>query len=103
MEQLGKNLKPKWKIVEFRSVVNDYGLVDVGYEGYKFTWSSRRKGNDLNHVRLDRAFVNSTWFTHFNLAWVLHSKISKSDHLAIVFKIERIGSGIPKKEKIEAL
>lgn len=71
----------------------------MGFEVYKFTWSDRRKSGDFPQIRLDSAFVDSTWLDIFYLNHVLHGKISKSDHLAISFKVENIGSGRAVKKK----
>ena len=34
------------QISYFRNTVDDYGLVDLGFEGYCFTWNNMRHGEN---------------------------------------------------------
>ncbi|XP_042939489.1 uncharacterized protein LOC122274518 [Carya illinoinensis] len=60
-EQFGSHARPFHQMEAFRSVVNDCGMQDLGYNGDCFTWSNRREGSDFTKARLDRAFVNKDW------------------------------------------
>ncbi|XP_042942950.1 uncharacterized protein LOC122277139 [Carya illinoinensis] len=60
-EQFGSHARPFHQMEAFRSVVNDCGMQDLGYNGDCFTWSNRKEGSDFTKARLDRAFVNKGW------------------------------------------
>ncbi|KAL3016342.1 hypothetical protein AAZX31_06G208100 [Glycine max] len=59
----------------FKEVTEWYRLIDVGFEGPKFTW---KRGN--LQVRLDRMLVNQEWGLKFPRAKVTHLYYYKSDH-----------------------
>lgn len=92
---MGRNSRLEWKINALREMVRDCALKDASFEGYKFTWSSKRCEKDITYIRLVRAFVNDLSLNSFCMNWVLHWEISKSDYLAIVFEVTKIGSVIP--------
>ena len=41
-EKRGRRAQPNWKLNGFREAVADAGLVDLGMEGYQFTWERAR-------------------------------------------------------------
>lgn len=60
-ETMGGNEKNSSRVHEFRQVVRDCGLTDLGLNGYPFTQSNRRFGPHLIEKRLDRFFCNQNW------------------------------------------
>ena len=44
---------------EFREVLDECGLMDLGFRGEKFTWKGKRSGG-LVLERLDRAVANNS-------------------------------------------
>ena len=49
------------KSLEFISVIEACGLMDLGFNGPKFTWSNQRGINFRIWKRLDRAMTNDKW------------------------------------------
>lgn len=73
------------------------GLKDLGFEGYPFTWSNGRQGNE--NIRLDRV-VDSTSFIHrFSPIKVLHVSRHGSDRATIRVDLEAILEEDKKKRK----
>ncbi|KAF7808539.1 putative ribonuclease H protein At1g65750 family [Senna tora] len=59
----------------FGSCINECGWMDLGFNGYKFTWE-----------RIDKFFCNSDWKMRNQDAYVLHLFSRKSDHRPIMLK-----------------
>jgi hypothetical protein len=72
----------------FRDCLLDCGLVDLGFSGPKFTWNNREVGEDLVHVRLDRAVANGAFTERFSGFHVENVITTSSDHFAISIKLE---------------
>ncbi|XP_017233089.1 uncharacterized protein LOC108207141 [Daucus carota subsp. sativus] len=66
-------------IFEFRTCINDLGLVDLRYHGAVFTWWD---GNISAPVlrKLDRVLVNDTWLRTFDLSLANFLPRGLSDH-----------------------
>ncbi|CAM8956535.1 unnamed protein product [Rhodiola kirilowii] len=73
-------------INQFREVVRHCDLIDVGYKGYVFTFSNKRKGETESRSRLDRALVNHLWKDKFPITEVTHISTYHSDHSALLIK-----------------
>lgn len=67
---------------EFREMVGNYNLRDLGFSGNQFTWLTTR----LRGIRecLDRVLVTLDWKALFANATVFHLDPSKSDHILII-------------------
>ncbi|KAL5720793.1 hypothetical protein ACHQM5_013428 [Ranunculus cassubicifolius] len=87
-EKMGGNGTLHNSLVEFNDLVNDLGLVDLGFVGPKFTWSNNRNIGENIIERLDRALANTVWLTRFPKANVRNLSSVKSDHLAISLNID---------------
>lgn len=73
-----------------RNLINfmdDAGLVDIGYNGCKYTWTNARDGIDLIQERLDRALANSPWMDNFPHTKVHHLPRIHSDHSPILISL----------------
>lgn len=64
----------------------DCGLQDVGYMGYRFTWSNKRKSPHTIQERLDYALVNDSWRGFWPVMRVNHLTRFKSDHNPILVR-----------------
>ncbi|KAF5470780.1 hypothetical protein F2P56_011269, partial [Juglans regia] len=65
---------------EFRLVLVDCGLVDIGFIGSKFTWCNKRKRSEFTKCRLDMALVNDEWLNLFEVNQVFDLPGQYSDH-----------------------
>ncbi|KAL9686603.1 hypothetical protein QQ045_030996 [Rhodiola kirilowii] len=88
-ESQGPNSRPNWQMNNFRSVLDDCNLSDLGYVGYPFTFSNRRMGEAEVKVRLDRVVANAVWRQVFPSSVVSHMHLYTSDHQLIMLDTER--------------
>ncbi|CAM9004002.1 unnamed protein product [Rhodiola kirilowii] len=70
-------------MAQFRAVLADCQLSEVGYTGSKYTYSNRRQGSDETKCRLDRALATPEWRNIFKGAEVRHLTTFHSDHRPI--------------------
>lgn len=68
----------------FRDFVTSLGVLDLGFQGYPFTWSNRRGGDGHVKERLDRVLVSPGWRVHHDRARVQHLFAVGSDHAALL-------------------
>ncbi|CAN7118348.1 unnamed protein product [Brassica rapa subsp. narinosa] len=64
---------------EFNEVVNYCSLVDMSYQGPKFTWSNKRD-NDIICKKLDRSLINEEWMRLFPQSYCVFEAGGCSDH-----------------------
>ena len=74
---------------EFRDLLDECGLMDLGFIGEKFTWRGKRS-DGLVLERLDRATASNEWFSRFPGIKVHHLPTHSSDHKAILIKSDGI-------------
>ena len=70
-EKLGLAPRQECKMKEFHDVLDECGLMDLGYVGDKFTWWDKRAGG-LVLERLDKAVASNEWFSRFPGSKVQH-------------------------------
>ncbi|XP_026410381.1 uncharacterized protein LOC113305575 [Papaver somniferum] len=70
----------------FSTIIVDMNLHDLGFNGYPFTWSSKREDNSRVEERLDRALSNEKWNDLFPKSTIHHLITRGSDHGPIIFK-----------------
>ncbi|KAL9665459.1 hypothetical protein QQ045_020879 [Rhodiola kirilowii] len=79
-------------INQFRSVVQECGLFDLGFKGSKFTYSNRRMGSEETKCRLDRVLATAEWRRLFPYAKVVHLTTFHSDHVPLQLCLsDRVG------------
>ena len=64
----------------FRDAVDVCILIDLGFQGRKWTFEKKVAGGSFTRVRLDRAFGSTKWCAQFPLAAVEHLTAATSDH-----------------------
>jgi hypothetical protein len=82
-EKEGGNLRPQRCMQQFRDVLIQCNLSDLGFNGDMFTW---RRGRIRE--RLDRVVANQRWRDKFPMAMVIHEDFWKSDHRPITVDSE---------------
>lgn len=87
-EKQGGNFRSQNQLKIGRQTISDCGLHDLGFEGYPFTWTNGREGEDNIQCRLDRAMGSEALMNRFSPIKVVHLSRYKSDHAAIMILLE---------------
>ncbi|WMV13667.1 hypothetical protein MTR67_007052 [Solanum verrucosum] len=75
------------KSIEFIGIIEACGLMDVGFNGPKFTWSNQRGINFRIWKRLDRAMVNDRWLQIMPHTNITHLPSVGSDHCPLLMEM----------------
>ncbi|XP_017632781.1 uncharacterized protein LOC108475324 [Gossypium arboreum] len=86
-EKIGGRVKDERQMDEFRRVLEECDLVDMGFHGQKFTWERGNFADTNIRERLDRGLANLEWLNLFNDYFVQNLPHSFSDHCPILIKI----------------
>lgn len=70
-------------MIEFREVINDCNLIELGYSEIKFTWCNRKWESSTISERLDRFLANREWCNFFPLC----TTVAYSDHIPILLNM----------------
>jgi hypothetical protein len=70
----------------FNSTLNQCGLTDLGFNGYKFTWANNQANNHHIQECLDRFCANSFWMSLFPRFSNTHLLRYTSDHAPILLE-----------------
>ncbi|OMO87766.1 reverse transcriptase [Corchorus capsularis] len=101
-EKEGGNTKEYWKIRKFREMVDGCNLIDLPFQGQKFTWIGRRDELVIKE-RLDRVLVNIEWVEQFPNTQVFNNPIIGSDHSSILIDSNFIDQKTPRSFKFEIM
>lgn len=88
-EKRGGRMHPRSLMEGFVQTVGGCGLVDLGFEGEKFTWESFCGKHNWVQERLDRGLANQAWCELFPSTVVKVLEISTSDHLPLHVQLNR--------------
>lgn len=89
-EKVGGNNRVPWQMTGFNSALMNCDLMDLGFEGYPFTWSNVPAHPNTVRCRLDRVCANPEALSLFPSAHVLHLDQPGSDYLPIMLHLERL-------------
>ena len=79
-EKLGGRTRPPGQMQLFRDILDECGLIDIGFKGSPFTWSKIHNNGASIWERLDRAVVSYEWFSKFLGTRTHHVDSTTSDH-----------------------
>ncbi|XP_055824261.1 uncharacterized protein LOC129892709 [Solanum dulcamara] len=74
------------KSLEFISVIEACGLIDLGFHGQQFTWCNKRDADARIWKRLDRAMVNDAWLEVMPVSILNHLASTGSDHCPLLLE-----------------
>ncbi|XP_050207714.1 uncharacterized protein LOC126657122 [Mercurialis annua] len=83
----------------FREALDSCGVADLGHKGGIYTWSNRRRDDNLIQIRLDRFVANMKWQESHPGWLVSHISRYKSDHCPILLDstgLDRSSGGVPR-------
>ncbi|KAG5631316.1 hypothetical protein H5410_003033, partial [Solanum commersonii] len=86
-EKLGGNPYNMRKSLEFIGVIEACGLMDLRFNGPKFTWSNQRGINFRIWKRLDRAMVNDNLLQSMPHTCITHLPSVGSDHCPLLMEM----------------
>ena len=85
-EKLGGNPRSMRKILNFQKFVADCALIDLGFNGYRYTWCNKREGEHIIWERIDRAFGNALQCESFPNLEVFHIEPQGLNHHLLLVK-----------------
>ncbi|KAK4482042.1 hypothetical protein RD792_012965 [Penstemon davidsonii] len=83
-EKKGGCLPSLGRCLRFKEMIDNCGLIDLGFRGPKFTWWNSREGMARIRERIDRSMVNTDWQRLFPNSLVIHLPRTHSDHHPIL-------------------
>ena len=93
-EKLGGREYNITKSLEFINIIETCGLVDMGYNGQKFTWCNHRKDGARIWKRLDRGMINDQWLEKMPYSSITHIPSVGSDHCPLLREVRDINANI---------
>ncbi|CAN6583607.1 unnamed protein product [Malus baccata var. baccata] len=83
----GGNYRPAASLRDFREFVARDELMDLGYEGYPFTWRNKREALPIQQ-RLDRGLATLGWYEMYPNTIIKHVILEGSDHALLVLSTD---------------
>lgn len=83
----------------FRNVLSDCNLFDLGFKGPCWTFNNKQEGIKNVRARLDRGVASPTWTDYFKKANMEHICSSRSDHLPLLVRFGQRKEWRPKGDK----
>lgn len=84
IEKRGGRQYPFYVIKNFRQMIDNCNLMDLGFQGTPFTWCNKQQGRNRIHSRLDRVLCNATRRICNTELNVKHLPTLESDHKIIL-------------------
>ena len=82
----------------FRDVIDECGLMDLGFVGSSYTWSKHFDSGQSIWERLDRGLATNDWFLKFPGTKIHHLHCYSSDHLPLFINLS--GLELPVKREV---
>ncbi|XP_060195055.1 uncharacterized protein LOC132624268 [Lycium barbarum] len=87
-EELGGLPHRNSRSLDFAECIDSCGMLDVGFNGSRYTWCNNWRPNKRIWMRLDRVFINDDWATKYANNSVRHLARIGPDHRSLLFKCE---------------
>ncbi|KAJ4851122.1 hypothetical protein Tsubulata_002429 [Turnera subulata] len=86
----------------FRDWIDTCGLIDLGFNGFCYTWNNKRKGAANVRERIDRCLANASWRILFDKAQVFHKSMTGSNHRPLRLHLSLASRRIRRNFRFEA-
>lgn len=86
-EHFSKTPRMERQMADFREVLDDCDLTDLGFVSLPYTYDDGRAGSANVKVRLDRGVADTGWRERFGEATVHHLVSARSDHCPLLVEI----------------
>ena len=86
-EHLSATRRSESNMENFRKLLSDCNLFDLGFRGPKWTYNNKQGGKSNVRARLDRFVASPEWSDYFRNVSVEHICSSRSDHLPILLRV----------------
>ncbi|KAL5719042.1 hypothetical protein ACHQM5_011876 [Ranunculus cassubicifolius] len=86
-----------------RNIIQQEGLVDLGFAGNPFTWDNGRENDAHIKQRIDRGLANAEWVFLFPNANIFHLPAIESDHCPIMLNSDPNSESGPKPFRFQAM
>ncbi|XP_041009488.1 uncharacterized protein LOC121253551 [Juglans microcarpa x Juglans regia] len=73
--------------MDFRLVLDDCALSDMGYHCSKYTWCNGRVSQNRISERIDRFLANDSWSNMFPTSVVKRGLATHSDHIPVILHV----------------
>ena len=70
----------------FKECLDRCNMVDLGFNGPRFTWTNKRDANYFIQERIDRYFMNPSWCLLYPEARISHLTRCHSDHCPVLLE-----------------
>ncbi|GAA0148003.1 hypothetical protein LIER_07560 [Lithospermum erythrorhizon] len=81
-----RRVRPWWQTNNFKRVVVDCELIDIGFSGHPFTWCNNFFSSYTKRACLHRCLVGKNWKVLFPERSISYLTSTHSDHLALLLK-----------------
>lgn len=82
--------RPKQQMLDFKKVLTECELRDLGFTSPMFTWCNKTGGLSTISEWLDLFVANSIWCQLYSQATVIHGTTTYSDHLPILLELDSV-------------
>jgi hypothetical protein len=82
-------------VQDFRKVLSQCDLYDMGFTGTPWTWDNKQRGERNVKVRLDRAVASPAWSSLFPNLRICHLTSPRSDHCPLLLSPDSCVDGRP--------
>ena len=85
-EHISRTQRNERNMANFREVLADCRLLDLGFKGPKWTYDNKQDGGNNVKARIDRGVADLQWSSIFPNASIEHICSSRSDHLPLLLR-----------------
>lgn len=85
-EHFSRAQRSERNMENFRDMLADCSLLDLGFKGPKWTYDNKQEGANNVKARIDRGVADHRWSNLFSEASIEHIWSSRSDHLPLLLR-----------------